>query len=104
MTAASKSNRLSDSGTSVSGGLVDSLTNAVLAPQDALARAARICNLVDEMCAAVEWLHGSTLSDAADIELSSLRQLAAAAHGHQLRMRLSFCSDGATNGGRHELA
>jgi hypothetical protein len=97
MSAVSTSNRFSDSGFSVAGEQVDSLTEAVVVPQGALARGARICNLVNEMCAAVEWLHSSTLSDAAGIELSSLRQLAAAAHDHQLRMRISFGTDGATN-------
>ena len=77
MTAVSTSNRFADSDSLLSGELIDSLIEAVVLPPDALARAVRVCNLVDELCAAVDWLHGSetTLSDAAGIELSSLRQL-----------------------------
>lgn len=106
MTAVSTPNRFADSDSLLSGELIDSLIEAVVLPPDALARAARVCNVVDELCAAVEWLHGSetTLSDAAGIELFSIRQLVVAAHDHQLRMRTSFGADGAVNGGHYELA
>ena len=95
MTAVSTSNRFADSDSLLSGELIDSLIEAVVLPPDALARAARVCNLVDELCAALEWLHGSEtiLSDTAGIELSSLRQLVAAAQDHQRRMRTSFGPD-----------
>ena len=105
MSAVSTSIRFADSDSLLSGELIDSLIEAVVLPPDALARAARVCTLVDELCAAVEWLHGSeTVSDAAGIELSSLRQLVVAAQDHQRRMRTSFGADGAANGGQYELA
>lgn len=101
MTAVTTSIRVADSETLLSGELIDSLIEAVVLPPDALARAARVCTLVDELCAAVEWLHSSetTLSDAAGIELSSLRQLVVAAHDHQRRMRTSFGPDEAAKRG-----
>ena len=104
MTSVSTFIRFSDSNTCVSGDLIDSLTEAVVRPPDAVARSARVCNLVNEMCAAVEWLHGTTLSDAAGIELSSLRQLVVAAHHHQRRMRTSFAPMRQQSGGQYELA
>ena len=54
MTAVSTSNRFADSDSLLSGELIDSLIEAVVLPPDALARAARVCNVVDELCAAVE--------------------------------------------------
>ena len=101
MTAVSTSIRFADSDSLLSGELIDSLIEAVVLPPDALARAARVCNLVDELCAALEWLHGSetTPSDAAGIELSSLRQLVVAAQDHQVRMRTSLAPMGQQTGG-----
>ena len=95
MTAVTTSIRVPDSDSLLSGELIDSLIEAVVLPPDALVRAARVCTLVDELCAALEWLHGSetTLSCTAGIELSSLRQLVAAAQDHQRRMRTSFGPD-----------
>ena len=106
MTAISTSSRFAVSDSLLPGELIDSLIEAVVLAPDALARAVRVCNLVDELCAAVEWLHGNetTLSDAAGIELCCLRQLVVAAQDHQLRMRTSFGADGSANGGRHCLA
>ena len=101
MSAVSTSIRFADSDSLLPGELIDSLIEAVVLPPDALARVARVCNLVDELCAAVEWLHGSetTLSDTAAIELSSLRQLVVAAQDHQRRMRTSFGPGGAAKRG-----
>lgn len=88
----------------VPGALIDSLIESVVLPPDPLARSAVICDLVSELCAAVEWLHvdETTLVDAASPEVASLRQLMVAAKDHQLRMR-AFGADGAANGGQHEL-
>jgi hypothetical protein len=103
MTAISTSSRLADSHSLLPGELIDSLIEAVVLAPDAQARAVRVCNLVDELCAAMKWLHGNetTLSDAAGIELRSLRQLVVAAQDHQQRMRTSFGADGPANGGPH---
>jgi hypothetical protein len=88
VTAASVSNSVSDS--SLPGELIDSLIEAVVLSTDASARSAVVCDLLKELCNAVEWLHGSeTLlpADPTSEESASLRQLVVAAHDHQLRMR-----------------
>lgn len=71
------------------GELVDLLVESVVLPQDPVARAAVVCSLVDEMRAAVEWLHGpeAAREEAAGRELASLRDLVAAAEDHHLRMK-----------------
>ena len=72
------------------GELIDSLIEAVVLPTDALTRSAVVCELLNELCDAVEWLHCSatpTQADAASQELASLRQMLTAAQDHQLRMR-----------------
>jgi hypothetical protein len=72
------------------GKLIDSLIEAVVLPTDALARSAVVCELLNEVCDAVEWLHESATppeDDAASHEVASLRQLLTAAQDHQLRMR-----------------
>ena len=106
MTAVTTSISVPDSDSLLSGELIDLLIEAVVLPPDALVRAERVCNLVDELCAALEWMHGSetTLSDTAGIELSSLRQLVTAAQDHQRRIRTSVRPDGAAKGGQYELA
>jgi len=72
----------------LAGELLDSLVEAVMHRPDARVRSDVISSLVQEMCAAVEWLHGSdALNDAADQELVSLRRVVAAAQDHQERMR-----------------
>lgn len=82
------------------GELADLLTESVVRPHDPLDRAAVICNLLGEVCAAVEWLHGPelTLDDAAGREVASLRQLIAAGQDHQRRM--TTLAVGAALGGR----
>ena len=72
------------------GELIDSLLEAVVVPTDALTRSAVVCELLNELCNAVEWLHDGAISqpeDAGSKELASLRQLLTAAQDHQLRMR-----------------
>ena len=85
----------------VPGELIDSLIESVVLPHNPLARAIVICDLLREMCAAVEWLQGTetTPDDAVGRELASLRQLVAAAQDHQRRME-TFGADGAANGGQ----
>jgi hypothetical protein len=70
--------------------LLDALVEAVVFSPDPRARSAVIRSLVHEMCAAVRWLHGgdTTFDDAADVELASISQLAAAAQDHHWRMSL----------------
>lgn len=88
MTAASVFNSVSDS--SLPGELIDSLIEAVVLSTDASARSAVVCDLLNELCNAVEWLHGSATllpDDPTTEESASLRQLVDAAHDHQLRMR-----------------
>jgi hypothetical protein len=73
----------------LSGELIDSLIEAVVLPADALARSAVACDLLNELCDAVEWLHDSATQSpdhATLAELASLRSLLLAAHDHQLRM------------------
>jgi hypothetical protein len=55
---------------------------------EARARAAVICSMVYEMCAALRWLQetDTPLEDAATEELASIGQLARAAQDHYLRM------------------
>ena len=80
--------------------LVDLLTASLLRPPDFLDRAAAIVNLLGELCAAVEWLHGPelTVDDAAGREVASLRQLVAAGQDHQRRMTIEAVA--AAVGGR----
>jgi hypothetical protein len=79
--------------------LVDVLVEAVVFSPDPRARSAVIHSLVHELCAAVGWLHGSdtTYDDAADVELASISQLAAAAQDHHWRM--SFLGTGTEGSG-----
>jgi hypothetical protein len=72
----------------VSAELLDALVELVVISPDAPVRSAVICRLVHEICAAVRWLHGDdvTLDAAADVEVASISQLAAAAQDHQWRM------------------
>jgi hypothetical protein len=77
-----------DSKIFVAGELIDGLIEAVVLPRDPRARSAVICNLVHEMCVAVEWLPAgdAELDGAVDDELLSLRQLGLAAQDHHDRM------------------
>ena len=68
--------------------LVDLLIESVVRPNDPLDGAAVICDLLSEMCAAVEWLHGPelTLDHGAGREAASLRQRIAAGQDNRRRM------------------
>jgi hypothetical protein len=68
--------------------LLDALVEAVVFSPDPQVRSAVIRSLVHEMCAAVGWLHGgdTAFDDAANVELASISQLAAAAQDHHWRM------------------
>lgn len=66
--------------------LLDGLTDAMMVPPDAPARAVAICQVVEELYASVAWLRPA---DAADAELASLHHLLEAAQSHQ-----SLVSDG----------
>lgn len=72
----------------IPGELADLLDESVVLTQGPLDRAAVICDLLGELCAAVEWLHGPepAPNDAAGREVASLRQLIAASQDHQRRM------------------
>ena len=89
MTTISTVHRSAAARAQVHGELVDLLIESVVLPQDPVARAAVICNLLSEMCAAVEWLHGPELSidGMAGGEVASLRQLLAAGRDHHQRMK-----------------
>jgi hypothetical protein len=80
--------------------LLDALVEMVVISPDPQARSAVIRRLVHEMCAGVRWLHGSdiTFEDAADVELASISQLAAAAEDHHWRM--SFLGAGVVGSDR----
>jgi hypothetical protein len=101
MTASSTVNRSAAASAQVHGELIDLLIESVVLPQDPVARAAVVCDLLGEMCAAVEWLHGPelTIDGAADGEVASLRQLLAAGRDHHQRMR-TLGAVGARVGGR----
>ena len=90
MIHASSSVPLTDSDGFVTGELVDLLLEAVVRPPDASVRAAVVSQVVQELCMAVAWLHGTSAigEDAAvDEELMSLHRVAVAAREHQQRMR-----------------
>jgi hypothetical protein len=100
MTAVSVSNSISGSRGLLSGELIDLLIEAVVLPADALARCEVICDLLNELCDAVDWLHESAPlpDDSFAEETASLRQLVVAAQDHQLRMR-ALCMDALGHGG-----
>ena len=79
---------VTDSFPSPTGEFIDALIAACRAPPDPPARAAAISSLVDQMCLAVEWLHATeTAPDrAGEVEVLSVRRLAAAVEDHQARM------------------
>jgi hypothetical protein len=63
---------------------LDAIVEAVALPRDPWARSAVVCSLVNQMCAAVGWLHepDTPLANATDVELASIGQLAKAAQDH----------------------
>jgi hypothetical protein len=73
---------------SIRGEMLDSLIEVVMHARGPAARAAVISELVQEMCATVEWLHdsGPGLDDPDADELISTMQLSRAAQDHQRRM------------------
>ena len=68
----------------------DALIEAVLRAPDPRTRAAIIAAVVQDLCTAVEWVHGevpgATRRTAA--ELDGVRHLSSTAHTHHLRMSL----------------
>jgi hypothetical protein len=100
MTATSTVNGSASADALISGELVDLLVESVVLPKGPVDRAAVVGNILSELCAAVEWLHGPELTlDAAGRELASLRQLVAAGQDHQRRMK-TLGPVGAPVGGR----
>ena len=100
MTRISTVNGSASAGALISGELVDLLVESVVLPTGSVNRAAVIGNILGELCAAIEWLHGTelTLDAAAGLELASLRQLMDAGDDHQRRMK-SLAAVGSTVGG-----
>ena len=100
MRAASVSNGIPGSRGLLAGELIDSLIEAVVLPTDPLARSAVISELLHELFAAVDWLHGTATlpDDSVAEETASLRQLVVAAQDHERRMR-ALCSDALGHGG-----
>ena len=97
MTRLSTINGSASVGALISGELVDLLIESVVLPRNPVDRAAVISNILGELYAAIEWLHGTelTLSDSASAELASVRQLVAAGQEHQQRMKTSAASGAA---------
>jgi hypothetical protein len=88
VTAASAKISVNGSHGRVSGELIDLLIEAVVLAGGPRARSAVVCDLLDELCNAVDWLHGTAPPDnLSAAEAASLRQLLVAAQDHQLRMR-----------------
>ena len=89
MTAASVRNATSGSQGLLPGRLIDSLIEAVVLPADALARSEVVCELLNELCDAVDWLHGAETvqDDSVAQETASLRQVVVAGQDHRRRMR-----------------
>jgi hypothetical protein len=80
---------VADSRGLLAGELVDLLIEAVVLPSGPVARAEVICELLNELCDAVHWLHGavSVPDESLAAESASLRHLVVAAQDHELRMR-----------------
>jgi hypothetical protein len=85
MTTVTSFDDSADSQVVVAAELLDALVESL---PDARARAAVICSMVYETCAAVGWLQetDTPLEGAATDELVSIGQLATAAQDHYLRM------------------
>ena len=77
-----------ESSLTLTGELLDALIEAVVVPRDPRARSAVICTLVHEMCATVERLQRSEAGSrhATEVEMISVRRLAAAAQDYRLQM------------------
>lgn len=72
----------------IRGELLDALIEVVLHARGPAARATVISELVQEMCAVVQWLHDSGLvaDDPRADELASITRLSRAAQDHQRQM------------------
>jgi hypothetical protein len=70
--------------------LLDALMEVIVRARGPAARAVVVAELVQEMCATVEWLHhyGTELDDAQADELSGIARLAEAAQEHRRKMSL----------------
>lgn len=68
----------------LTGELSNGISEAVLVSHQPQGRSDTICNIVEEICETVAWLHGPHAAD--DHELTSLYQLLAEAHAHRQRM------------------
>ena len=79
---------LSGVDTEISGVLQDALVEALVLPPDPCARSAVICTVIQEMGSIVDCLRGAETAQgrATEQELTSIRQVAAAAYDHQVRM------------------
>jgi hypothetical protein len=80
--------------------LADLLLQAVVRSPDAGVRASVVSQVVQELCIAVAWLHGTSAigQDATvDRELLSLRRVAVAAQEHLQRMRLCGTDEAGTD-------
>lgn len=68
----------------------DALIEAVLRAPDARTRAAIIAVVVQDLCAAVEYLHidARPVTGCTAAELDAIRHLSSAAHAHHLRTSL----------------
>ena len=69
----------------------DALIEAVLSAPDPRTRAAIIAAVVQDLCAAVEWVHreAPAATGRRAAELDGVRHLSSTAHQHQRRMTLS---------------
>jgi hypothetical protein len=68
--------------------LLDALMEVIVRARGPVARAVVVADLVQEMCATVEWLHhyGTDLDDAQPDELSGIARLAEVAQEHRRKM------------------
>ena len=88
MTTQSTYPTVTDVNAAAHGGLLDALMEVVVKARGPAARAALIADLVQEMCATVEWLHryGPELDDARADELIGTTRLSEVAQEHRQRM------------------
>ena len=88
MTTDSIKSSRADANEILRGELLDAFTEVVVHARGPAARAAVISELIQEMCATVEWLHRSVSErdDSQADELSSITRLAGAAQDHQRQM------------------
>jgi len=68
----------------LTGELSNGISEAVLVAHQPRGRSDIICNIVEEICETIAWLHGPHAAN--DHELTSLHHLLAEAHAHRQRM------------------